>query len=166
MISNVVSVVTTFYSFQYASIHWCACVYETSIVVNGATNQGNRRDKIWTLNKSWKGSRCTKLALSGSWIHDLITQSVRTFELDSVAVGSITFRLSFSKSTLKTSSGEYYTYICIYKYIYIYIYIYIIYIYYIYINFKAINNVLDGKMVLKTHLLIKIFRYFTEASSV
>ena len=29
---------------------------------------------------------------------------------------------------------------------------------YIYINFKAINNVLDAKMVLKTHLLIKIFR--------
>ena len=30
-------------------------------------------------------------------------------------------------------------------------YIYI----YIYINFKAINNVLDAKMVLKTHLSIK-----------
>ena len=29
---------------------------------------------------------------------------------------------------------------------------------YTYINFKAINNVLDAKMVLKTHLLIKIFR--------
>ena len=29
---------------------------------------------------------------------------------------------------------------------------------YIYINFKAINNVSDAKMVLKTHLLIKIFR--------
>ena len=27
-----------------------------------------------------------------------------------------------------------------------------------YINFKAINNVLDAKMILKTHLLIKIFR--------
>ena len=37
---------------------------------------------------------------------------------------------------------------------YMYVYIYI----YIYINFKAINNVLDAKMVLKTHLLIKIFR--------
>ena len=33
----------------------------------------------------------------------------------------------------------------IYIYIYIYIYVYI----YIYINFKAINNVLDAKMVLK-----------------
>ena len=29
---------------------------------------------------------------------------------------------------------------------------------YTYINFKAINNVLDAKMVLKIHLLIKIFR--------
>ena len=36
----------------------------------------------------------------------------------------------------------------------IYIYIYI----YIYINFKAINNVLDTKMVLKTYLFIKILR--------
>ena len=37
-------------------------------------------------------------------------------------------------------------------YIYaIYIHIYI----YIYINFKAINNGLDSKMVLKTHLFIK-----------
>ena len=34
------------------------------------------------------------------------------------------------------------------------LYIYI----YIYINFQAINNVLDAKMVVKTHLLIKIFR--------
>ena len=36
-----------------------------------------------------------------------------------------------------------------YTYIHIYIYIYI------YINFKAINNALDSKMVLKTHLFIK-----------
>ena len=42
-------------------------------------------------------------------------------------------------------------------YIYITYIIYIIYIY-IYINFKAISNVLDAKMVLKTYLLIKIFR--------
>ena len=40
-------------------------------------------------------------------------------------------------------------------YICIYIYIYILYIY---INFKAINNVLDAKIVLKTHFFIKIFR--------
>ena len=46
---------------------------------------------------------------------------------------------------------------CVYIYIYTYIHIHI-YIYIIYINFKAINNVLDAKMVLKTHLLIKIFR--------
>ena len=45
-------------------------------------------------------------------------------------------------------------------YIYnIYIYTYYIYVYntyiYIYINYKAINNVLDAKMVLKTHFFIK-----------
>ena len=38
-----------------------------------------------------------------------------------------------------------------YKYIYIYICMYI------YINFKAIDSVLDGKLVSKSHLLIKIF---------
>ena len=46
------------------------------------------------------------------------------------------------------------TYGCVYIYIYIYIHIYI----YIYINFEAINNVLDAKMVSKTYLFIKIFR--------
>ena len=55
-----------------------------------------------------------------------------------------------------------YIYVCIYIYIILYIYMYV-YIYniiyiYIYINFKAINNVLDAKMVLKTHFFIKIFR--------
>ena len=73
-------------------------------------------------------------------------------------------------------SGFVYTYTYIYIYIYIYAYIYIcmysvwlemclseleeetIYTYiYIYINFKAINNVLDAKMVLKTHF---IYIYF------
>ena len=39
-----------------------------------------------------------------------------------------------------------------------YVYIYNIIYIYIYINFKAINNVLDAKMVLKTHFFIKIFR--------
>ena len=43
----------------------------------------------------------------------------------------------------------------IYIYTY-YIYVYNTYIYiYIYINYKAINNVLDAKMVLKTHFFIK-----------
>ena len=46
----------------------------------------------------------------------------------------------------------YYIYII---YIYIYIYIYINIYIYTYINFKAINNALDAKMVLKTHLFIK-----------
>ena len=42
-----------------------------------------------------------------------------------------------------------------YIYIYINIYIYI----YLYINFKAINNTLDSKMVLKHICLLKIFRF-------
>ena len=49
-------------------------------------------------------------------------------------------------------------YVYIYNIIYIYVCIYIILYIYIYITFKAINNVLDAKMVLKTHFFIKIFR--------
>ena len=41
---------------------------------------------------------------------------------------------------------------------YIDVYIYI----YIYVNFKAMNNVLDAKMVLKTHLFIKNIAFFAE----
>ena len=58
-----------------------------------------------------------------------------------------------------------YTYMYIYIYIYMiktnietlfkHIYIIYIYIYILYINFKAINNALDSKMVLKTHFFIK-----------
>ena len=61
-----------------------------------------------------------------------------------------------------------YLYISIYIYIYLYIYIYIYkYIYiYIYIYFKAINNVLHAKIVLKTICSLKYFAYFTEVSSV
>ena len=51
-----------------------------------------------------------------------------------------------------------YMYVYIYIILYIYMYVYIYNIIYIYINFKAINNVLDAKMVLKTHFFIKIFR--------
>ena len=86
---------------QFIPLHWCTCLYGTSIVLNGATNEGNHRDKIWTSNKRWNWSSCTKLALSASWTHDLITQSVIRSELDSVVLGSIPFRLSFWKYTFE-----------------------------------------------------------------
>ena len=53
----------------------------------------------------------------------------------------------------------------IYIYIYIHIYIYNTYIYIFVSVLKPFNDKLHAKMVLKTHLL-KIFFFFTEASSV
>ena len=41
-----------------------------------------------TLNKWWNWNSCPKLALSASWTHDLIAQSVRASERNSVVVGS------------------------------------------------------------------------------
>ena len=56
--------------------------------------------------KRWNWSSCTKLVLSVSWTHGLITQSVRPSERNSVVMESV--------------SGEYHTIINIYIYIYIY----------------------------------------------
>ena len=48
----------------------------------------------WT--KRWNWSGCTKLALSASWTHGLIAQSVRVSERNSVVVGSnISLRPTF-----------------------------------------------------------------------
>ena len=41
-----------------------------------------------TLNKRWNRSSCTKLALSASWTHGLIAQSVRASGRNPVVVGS------------------------------------------------------------------------------
>ena len=48
-----------------------------------------------TLNKWWKWSSCTKLALSASWIHGLIAQSKRASERNSVVVSLSPTRANF-----------------------------------------------------------------------
>ena len=78
----------------------------------------------WT--KRWNWSSCTKLALSTSWTHCLIAQSVRVSEWNSVVMGQISLRPTFFSHFKESFSGEY---------IYIYIYIYIIYIYILYIRY-------------------------------
>ena len=72
--------------------------------------------------------------------------------VSSVVVYFITYLIKANNDFLYITLNVIYIYIYIYMYMYIYIYIYI------YIKFQAMNNVLHAKMVLKTHLFIKIFR--------
>ena len=48
-----------------------------------------------TLNKQWNWSSCTKLALSASWTHGLIAQSVRPSQKNLVVVGSNPTQVNF-----------------------------------------------------------------------
>ena len=107
-----------------------------------------------TLNKWWNWSSCTKLALSASWIHGLIVQSVRASEQNSVVLGSNPIRPFYSyfkessilyiyTVTWRTVHERIIADVCCSKktssvllvneqqallYIYIYIYIYMLYI--------------------------------------
>ena len=62
--------------------------HKTSIKIHVVTDEGKQRKWNVTLNKRWNLSSCTKLALSVSWTHGLIAQSVRSSERNSVVVGS------------------------------------------------------------------------------
>ena len=90
----------------------------------------------WT--KRWDWSSCTKLALSASWTHGMVAQSIRVSERNSVVVGSNPTQSNFLWLLQKSFSAEYHIYIYIYLYIYIYIYIYR-YIY-IYIWYSALKD--------------------------
>ena len=59
----------------------CLCVYlqKTSIKTSVATDEDKQPKWNVTLNKRWNWSSCTKLALSASWTHGLIAQSVYIF---------------------------------------------------------------------------------------
>ena len=61
---------------------------KTSIKINVTTDEGKESKQNVTLNKRWNWSSCAKLALSASWTHGLIAQSVRASERNSVVVGS------------------------------------------------------------------------------
>ena len=41
------------------------------------TDGGNSQNENWTLHKRWNWNSSTKMALSLSWIHGLIAQSVK-----------------------------------------------------------------------------------------
>ena len=57
------------------------------------SNKGGDWQRQWpkwnvTRNKRWNWSSCTKLALSGSWTHELIAQSFRVSERSLVVLGA------------------------------------------------------------------------------
>ena len=83
-----------------------------------------------TLNKWWNWSSCTKLALSASWTHSLIAQSVRASELNSVAADSNPTQANFQIATSKNPSEvNKYTYLYWYLQLYLYMYNKYMYIY-------------------------------------
>ena len=75
------SVVNTIYIdwFRYERDYLC----EISLKYF-ATDEGNGRNEMWTLDKTWNWSSCRKLALSASWTHGLIAQSARASERNAV----------------------------------------------------------------------------------
>ena len=69
--------------YQLIPLHSCDYLQKTSIKINMATDEGKQPKWNVTLNKL-----IGKLALSASWTHGLIAQSVRASERNSVVVGS------------------------------------------------------------------------------
>ena len=85
----------------YVHIHYY--IYRYTHVITSRNFRLNKRgdwrrqQPKWnlTLNKRWNWSSCTKLALSASWTHGLIAQSVRASERNSVVVDSNPTQASF-----------------------------------------------------------------------
>ena len=69
---------------------------KTSIKINMSTDEVNSRNEIghWANDEIGVAS-CTKLALSESWTHGLIAQSVRASEQSSLVVGSNPAQVNF-----------------------------------------------------------------------
>ena len=81
------------YIYIYIYITWVkACALcEISIKINVMIEQDsckNCQDVICVLSRAWVWSDCGRLALSVSWTHGLVPQSVGTSERNSVVVGS------------------------------------------------------------------------------
>ena len=82
------SVSSEYHMYQLIPLRSCHYLKKISIKINVATDEGKQPKWNMTLNKRWNWSNCTKLALSASWTHGLIAQSVRASERNSVVVGS------------------------------------------------------------------------------
>ena len=73
--------------YQLILLHSCDYLQKTSIKINVATDKGKQPKWNMTLNKRWNWRSYTKLALSASWTHGLVAQSVRASERNSLVVG-------------------------------------------------------------------------------
>ena len=72
---------------HFIPLHSCNVLYKILTKTNVATDEGNSRNEISTLNERSNWSSWTKLALSACWTHGLITQLIRASERNSVVVG-------------------------------------------------------------------------------
>ena len=73
---------------SFIPLHSCDYLKKISIKIKRVDWQRHYPKWNHTLNKWWMWSSCTKLALSASWTHGLIAQSVRVSERNLVVVGS------------------------------------------------------------------------------
>ena len=69
-------------------------------------DEGKSRNEIRHWTDRWNWISCTKLALSVSWAHDLIAESIRPSERNSVVVGSNPFWPTFYSYFKESFSGE------------------------------------------------------------
>ena len=86
------------YIYIYIPLHPCDYLYKVWIKINVATDEGKSWNEIWHWRNRWNWNTCTKLVLSlscSSWTHDLIAQSVRVSEQNSVVVGSFPTQTNF-----------------------------------------------------------------------
>ena len=103
------SISAEYHMYQLISLHSCDYLQKTSIKINVATDEGKQPKWNVTLNKRWNWSSCTKLALSASWTHGLISQSesVRASERNSLVASSNRLRPTFYSYFKESIKGEY-----------------------------------------------------------
>ena len=81
------SFIDEYHVYQFIPLH--SLITSRIFWLNKRGDRG-RQQRKWKLrlNKRWNWSSCKKLALTASWTHGVIAQSVRASEQNSVVVGS------------------------------------------------------------------------------
>ena len=91
------SVSGEYHMYEHIPQYLCDYLQKTLIKINLATDKNKQPKWNVTLNKRWKCSSCTKLALSASWTHGWLTQWVRPSEQNALVVGSNLTQANFLK---------------------------------------------------------------------
>ena len=68
-----------YHMYQVIPLHWCHYLQRTSLKINVPTDDGKPLKWNMWLNKRRNWSSCKKSALSESWTHNLVAQSVRAY---------------------------------------------------------------------------------------